>query len=193
MKLRIVAGSLRGRMIEIPAKDCDFRPTRERIRESVASILADAVMNARVADVCAGSGSFGFEMASRGAAAVTFIESDTFRCRGIQNHAKRFGVEDLCTVHATSLAAYLKRSTEQFDMIFYDPPYDITDFCTYIDMLFQRLSSGGILVYERRNRSTHPPFSEHIQAALIDRRTYGETEICIFKKTIILHPTIECD
>jgi 16S rRNA (guanine966-N2)-methyltransferase len=185
MKLRVVSGTLKGRMISIPERDRDFRPTQERIRESAAAILTNDIYDAVVADVCAGSGAFGFEMLSRGARHAVFIENDRFRCNLIKKHAGQFGVAGQCSAANQEVSAFVARCTDRFDIIYYDPPYDEPAFENYLQPLHLLLSSDGILIYERR-RST--PLSEKktsIGNAAAEIRSYGETEICIFRKRLL--------
>lgn len=182
MKLRIISGSLKGRMIAVPEKDTGFRPTRERIRESVASILSDRFRDSVVADFCAGSGAFGFEALSRGARRVIFIEADRNRCRLIREHAGRFGVEQQCSIKNDTIATYLKDVRDRFDIIYFDPPYDIERPEDLLEPMLCLLTINGSIVYERRSNSVLP-FSGPLADALVDSRTYGETEICIFRTT----------
>jgi len=182
MKLRIIAGTLKGRMIAIPEKDTAFRPTRDRIRESVASILAPVVHSAVVGDLCAGSGTFGFEMISRGARKALFVEHDRNRCKLIGQHAQKFGVAPQCTVIESSIAAFIgSRRLELFDILYYDPPYDSTELAALLPSLLKLISPRGILVFERRSGSGVSPLQSPNPSVDVDIRTYGETEICIFR------------
>jgi 16S rRNA G966 N2-methylase RsmD len=93
MKLRIISGELKGRYV-VAREGIDIRPTQERVRESVAEIVKRRVLGAAVADLCAGSGAFGFEMASRGAASVDFVEVDKRVAVNIRENAEALGVAD---------------------------------------------------------------------------------------------------
>lgn len=181
MKLRIIAGSFKGRMITIPQKDTDFRPTGDRIREAVASMLSPLILNAQVADICAGSGALGFEMASRGAKKITFVEFDRYRCRQLRLHAEKFDILNQCTISEKSVTAFLTGCRDQFDIIYYDPPYDAVDLSLHIPSIIKLLSPKGVLIYERRARSRKHPTQPIISDNLVDNRIYGETELCIFK------------
>jgi 16S rRNA (guanine966-N2)-methyltransferase len=181
MKLRIVSGTLRGRYLTIPERDGTFRPTRERVRESVSGILTSRLPGALVADVCAGSGGMGFEMLSRGAAEATFVEPDRFRCKLIREHAQRFGVDGQCRVAAQEVVSFISSCTERFDIIYFDPPYDETWSVAVLPALTGLLAADGVLVYERRSsrgRGTTDASSGAPEP--FDRRVYGETEICFY-------------
>lgn len=121
--MRIIAGEWRGRPIEAPPGSAT-RPTADRVRETLFSMLSSRVgsfEDLRVADLFAGSGALGLEALSRGAAAVTFVESDSAAAVIIRRNAARLGAADRTNVIASSALA-LPRA-EPFDLIFADPPY----------------------------------------------------------------------
>lgn len=125
-EVRIVAGSLRGRRITVPPRG--VRPTSERLREALMSIIGTELQGARVLDCFAGSGAFGFEALSRGAASVTFVEHGAPVCQHLRNTAESFRVAEQCTVLRGSARGILHRlatTTEtRFDLLFFDPPYE---------------------------------------------------------------------
>lgn len=121
--MRIIAGEWRGRAIEAPA-GLATRPTADRVRETLFSMLASRLgsfEDLRVADLFAGSGALGFEALSRGAASVTFVESDAGAAASIRRNAAKLGCTDKVRILGGSALA-LPRS-EPFDLIFADPPY----------------------------------------------------------------------
>lgn len=183
MKLRIVSGTLRGRTVTVPKRDRMFRPTRERVRESVADILNPYIAGAVVADLCAGSGLFGFEMVSRGAREAVFVELDPFRCKSIRNHAERFDVQSLCRFATQDVRAFIDTCNTRFDIIYFDPPYDDKPLNEIVQRLLTLLSDKGILVHERRSRAPRQ-LSDRSGAVpnFFDCRIYGETEVCFYKK-----------
>ena len=178
MKLRIVSGYLKGRYLSLKDRDSDFRPTRERVRESVANILASRCRDASVADVCAGSGAFGFEMLSRGARSCTFIENDRFRVKRLREHAERFDVAAKCEMVQGDLRTFLRGCTRSFDIIYFDPPYDDPEFVPLVPELAALLTGTGILIYERRRRRGRQDMEPlYDTLSHIDKRIYGETEV----------------
>ena len=121
--MRIIAGKWRGRPIDAPPGS-STRPTADRVRETLFSMLASRLgsfEDLRVADLFAGSGALGFEALSRGAASVTFVESDARAAAIIKRNAERLGAAGQVQVLGASALA-LPRSTS-FDLIFADPPY----------------------------------------------------------------------
>jgi len=121
--MRIVAGQWRGRVIEAPPGQ-STRPTADRVRETLFSILASRLgsfEDLHVADLFAGSGALGFEALSRGAAHATFVESDAKAAAVIRRNAEKLGATDRVQLLGGSALA-LPRS-EPFDLVFGDPPY----------------------------------------------------------------------
>ena len=122
--MRIIAGAWRGRAIEAPPGR-DTRPTADRVRETLFSMLASRLGSfeeLRVADLFAGSGALGFEALSRGAGSVTFVENDARAAGVIRRNAEKLGATERMRVIGASALA-LPRS-EGFDLLFVDPPYE---------------------------------------------------------------------
>lgn len=121
--MRIIAGQFRGRTLEAP-KGQSTRPTGDRVREALFSMLASRVGSfegLRVADLYAGSGALGFEALSRGAAFATFVETDPSAQAAIKANAAKLGVAERVRILGGSALA-LPRS-DPFELIFADPPY----------------------------------------------------------------------
>lgn len=121
--MRIVAGRFRGRGLQAPPGD-STRPTADRVREALFSMLASRLGSfdgLRVADLFAGSGAFGFEALSRGAAHATFVEADPAAAAAIRANAAALGVGEMVRILGRS-ALSLPRA-EPFDLVFADPPY----------------------------------------------------------------------
>ncbi|MDR2728984.1 MAG: RsmD family RNA methyltransferase [Chitinispirillales bacterium] len=152
MKLRIISGGLKGRYIQVP-NGIGFRPTLERTRESVAEILKKRLSRAvRAADFCAGSGAFGFEMLSRGAAGVDFVERERASALLISENAKRLGVEERVKVVCGDVSQFIAGKAALYDVIFYDPPYSDEKLMRLVPLILGLLRADGVLVYERKRR-----------------------------------------
>ena len=126
--MRIIAGRFRGRALTPLGKGdagAHLRPTPDRVRESLFSILAarGVLDGARVLDLFAGTGALGLEALSRGADHVTFVENGRTGASLIQRNAKLLGVADsthLFRMDATKLGA---NTAQPADLVFLDPPY----------------------------------------------------------------------
>lgn len=185
MKLRIISGLLKGRYISLPDSE-DFRPTLERTRESIAEIIKHQIPEKRVADICAGSGAMGFELLSRGALKVDFIERDRNRAELIKRNAQTFGVADNCQVINRDVRSFLKRNVETYDIIYYDPPYDDEELKNDISLLLKKLNDNGIMLYELRKtgKNNNKNMLQH-KNMLYDCRTFGDTVVEFYCKSTI--------
>jgi 16S rRNA (guanine966-N2)-methyltransferase len=183
MKLRIISGALKGRYIKMDEVNGNgFRPTQERVRESVAEILKRRLRGAVTADVCAGSGAFGFEMLSRRAARVDFVESDKRTALQIGENAKALGVDDgrirIVREDVKKFIDSINGLGGVYDIIFYDPPYGDAELSALVPKLFELVRPGGFLVYERRRLPAEKKVADTAgKAGLADVRLYSDTAV----------------
>ncbi len=121
--MRIVAGRWRGRTIQAPAGDL-MRPTGDRVRESWMSIVHGVLPEARVLDLCAGSGALGLEALSRGAASCDFVENAPASLAAMQANLEQLGGHDGAVMHRDDAVAFARRLAPlAYDVAFADPPY----------------------------------------------------------------------
>ncbi len=125
--MRVVAGELRGRKILAPEGNTT-RPTTDMAREAIFNALTslNAIVDARVLDLFAGSGALGIEALSRGAKHCTFIERDRDALKTLQDNIKKLGLDDRATViRGDALIAAAK--VADIDLVMVDPPYEYLD------------------------------------------------------------------
>jgi 16S rRNA (guanine966-N2)-methyltransferase len=174
--VRIIGGRFGRRPIDAPPGR-DTRPTTDRVREALFSLLCARLDldGARVADLFAGSGALGLEALSRGAAHATFVERHGPALAVARRNAAALGVlDDAALVRADALA-WLARTTDTFDVVFADPPYDLARLAEIPALAQPRLRPDGLLVLEHdvRHDFAHAP-------GLLDVRTYGRTVLSLF-------------
>jgi 16S rRNA (guanine966-N2)-methyltransferase len=175
--MRIIGGEAKGRRLDTP--DEGTRPLTGRAREALFSILGETVKGATVLDLFAGSGSFGLEALSRGAAEVMFVERDR---RAVEVLERNIGAVDLGgTVERSTVTDYLVRSDASFDMVFVDPPYALEDSAVdrVLSLVEGRLNDGATVIVHRRSGGARPK-SDNLRLA--DKRRYGDTELWVFAK-----------
>ena len=155
--LRIIAGEHRGRRIAVP-DGVRVRPTADRVREALFSILGAAVTGARVLDAYAGSGALGFEALSRGARAATFLESDRRAWLALRASAAALGVLERCTLLRGRSVELIARSAVRgpFQLILADPPYAAGEAAAFLPPAARLLDPEGLIVLERDARITPP-------------------------------------
>ena len=165
--LRIIAGRFKGRRLERP-DDARVRPTADRVREAWMSILGDAVHDARVLDLYAGSGALGLEALSRGAASAEFVELAARSLAALKRNVVTLGVEPQATVRrGDALRFALRLAPHSFDIVLADPPYNQTAAAELVRR-FREVPFGRILAVE------HPATAD---PAGDDLRRYGDTAI----------------
>ncbi len=140
--MRVVAGTAKGRRLVAPAGR-DTRPTSDRVRESIFNALhsLDAIRDATVVDLFAGSGALGIEALSRGAAHCTFVESAPDALVAIRQNLDSAGLAPRATVEARTVDAYLAGRPEPVDLALCDPPYAFTEWAE----LLARLPAGLVV------------------------------------------------
>jgi 16S rRNA (guanine966-N2)-methyltransferase len=183
---RIVAGAAGGRTLEVPPKGT--RPTSDRVREALFSRLEhlDALDDARVLDLYAGSGALGLEAASRGAREVVLVEAARGAAEVCRRNAVALGLEGVRVV-VERVVPFLERvHVGQVDLALLDPPYefDEPELTAALTALLAHLSDDAVVVVERSSRSPEPswpapadPSSGSGAVGLVrtDLRRYGET------------------
>jgi 16S rRNA (guanine966-N2)-methyltransferase len=147
--VRIVAGQFGGRRLALP-RDARVRPTADRVREAWMSILADALPNARVLDLYAGSGALGLEALSRGAASADFVELNAPSLRALEANVAALDVGGRARVYRGDAWRYVERLPPgAYDVAFADPPYNRDDAARLV-ALFRRTPFARILSVEHR-------------------------------------------
>jgi 16S rRNA (guanine966-N2)-methyltransferase len=165
--VRIVGGQFGGRRLIVP-KDARVRPTADRVREAWMSIVGEAIIDAGVLDLFAGSGALGLEALSRGAAHATFVELNPPSLRALEQNIAALEVGAVVTVHRADAMRYAERlAPTAFDLAFADPPYTL-DFAERLVALFRRHPFARILSVEHRS---------DLALNGDDTRRYGDTAI----------------
>ncbi len=176
---RIVAGSVGGRTIAVPPKGT--RPTSDRVREAIFSRLEhlDVLDGGRVLDLYAGSGALGLEAASRGAAEVVLVDSARRAADVARRNVADLGLSGTVRVVADTAERYAAVAAGPFDVVFLDPPYDLTEaaLATVLEHLAAPgvLAPGAVVVVERSTRSPEPAWPAGLEAYA--RKDYGETAV----------------
>src|SRR5689334_3621339 len=120
-RIRIIAGTWRGRLVDIPDGTA-VRPTPDRVRETVFNWLREVIEGARCLDLFAGTGVLGFEALSRGAAEAWLVEQDAKLVEALRAAAQKFGATPQI-VRRDVLAFLREPPAVRFDIVFLDPPY----------------------------------------------------------------------
>jgi 16S rRNA (guanine(966)-N(2))-methyltransferase RsmD len=172
--MRVVAGRFGGRRLRAPAGRAT-RPTSDRVREALFSILGERVVAAQVLDLFAGSGALGLEALSRGAAAATFVDSAPAAIRAVGDNLE--ALETGAEVRRQDALRFLDdaaRAGRHYDLVFLDPPYRLAERLgrPLSDALPAVLAPSAVVVAESDRRA---PLA--LTLRLHDERRYGDTLI----------------
>lgn len=160
-EVRIIAGMWRGRKLRFPAEAPGIRPTPDRVRETVFNWLQQHTAGSRCLDLFAGSGALGFEVLSRGAREVVFVDQDPVVITYLRDtvsllHCKQARVEQ------ADARRYLAGPAQPFDIVFLDPPFStnvLLEVCRQIDH-GGWLAPGGFAYLECPAAAGEPPLPE---------------------------------
>ena len=184
--MRITGGTLRGRTLKTPT-DRSVRPTSDKVRQALFNILGERIVEARVLDLFAGSGSLGLEALSRAAAHATFVEKGHRALKVIHENVEVLGVTDRATVRRLNFIARPERLRDpvgSFDVVFLDPPYRMSDRIGPDSKLGRLLEAvwrlgvageGALVVLEHRKRAKIAEDWRNFQIS--DVRSYGDTSL----------------
>ncbi len=171
---RIVGGRAGGRRIGVPAGRT-VRPTSERVREALASALEarlGGLAGRTVLDLFAGTGAVGLELLSRGAAAVTLVESDPSVLKVLRANVAAVGQPGATVLAGRAESVSFGAPFGRFDVVFVDPPYALD-----VDPILASAAEyvSGVLVVERATRSPRPDWPAGFLAPVA--RGYGDSTL----------------
>ena len=171
---RVIAGEARGRRLAVPP---GARPTGDRAREGLFSSLATLVdlAGSRVLDLYAGSGALGLEALSRGAGAVTLVESDARAVAALRANAAAVGLPGAEVVHSPVERWLATTTAPAYDLCLLDPPYAQAELP--LDALRPLLADGAVVVVERSARDPELAWPDGYEA--VKARRYGEAMLWI--------------
>lgn len=179
-EVRIIGGVWRSRRLSFPAS-AGLRPTPDRVRETVFNWLMPALSGARCLDLFAGTGAFGFESVSRGAAHAVLVEKQIEVVAALRENSARLKAEAVEIAHADALQ-WLRSPGQSFDVIFLDPPYASNLLGACIELLEANawIKPNG-LVYLEAPKGEVPPLPADWQ--LLRSKIAGQVGYHLARKT----------
>lgn len=176
-KLRIISGSARGTKLFAP-EGLDTRPTLDRVREAVFSMIFGYTDNAVVLDLFAGSGAMGLEALSRGGKTADFVDIDSRACECIRKNIEKTRLEG-ASVFNQDFKSFLQSCTKKYDIIFLDPPYEAGYYETALDTIKDKclLADDGIIVVESGSANLDPQGYEIYRG-----RKYGKANVYLLNR-----------
>jgi len=167
MKMRIISGEFKSRMINVPDSKL-IRPMTDRVRETLFNLLNNKIdfENIKVLDLYSGSGALGLECISRGAGKVHFVEKNFLIYNNLLMNIKSLKAEERCSVHKSEALKFVSYSKERnFDLILADPPFFKNDIYKVVENILTNkyLAPEGLIVIER-SIQTKQIDSDHFNA-----------------------------
>lgn len=182
--MRITGGRVKGRVLAAP-KGLDIRPTTDRVREAIFSIIGQDLSGLNVLDLFAGTGSLGLEALSRGAGHALFIDHSQESIHLIRKNLARCGFQHAGAVLKKNLAKGIPRghpllAAHNFDLVFLDPPYGKGLVPAVLGEFSERdmIPANLRVVAETPKNDILPASFGSLR--MVDTRAYGDTRISIY-------------
>lgn len=177
--MRIIGGTLKGLRLN-PPKNLPVRPTTDLAKEALFNILQNQIdfEGISVLDLFAGTGNISIEFASRGAEKVVAVDRSIHCVNYLRDISRQHRIDNI-KIYKDDVFKYLQHETEQFDLVFADPPYDLNKIPEIPGLILDKnlLKHEGILIIEHQsmqNLSQHPTF--------VEQRRYGHSSFSFFKQ-----------
>ncbi len=176
--MRVITGSAKGRRLETLSGD-DVRPTTDRVKEAVFSIIQFQVPGRDFLDLFAGSGQMGIEALSRGAKTATFVDSAKQALSVIRKNLKSAGLEENARVFSMDSIGFLTLKGGEFDVAFLDPPYKSGLLQSSLALLPGAMRKSGVILCESPLDEELP---QNAGDFVLDREyRYGKIKITSFR------------
>ncbi len=177
--MRIISGTHRGRIIT-PPQNFAARPTTDFAKENLFNSLSNHIdfEGVTMLDLFSGTGSISYEAASRGAVRVLSIEANAAHQRFIAQSVEKLRLPAIQSIRSNVFTFLKSKFTEQFDVVFADPPYDLEGLETVPQLVLDKglLAPDGILIFEHSaafDFSDHPRFWQ--------QKAYGSVNFSLFR------------
>ena len=178
--MRVIAGSARGTKLLCP-QGMTVRPTHDRVKEAVFSMLTGRLTNAAVLDAFAGTGALGIEALSRGAKHAVFVDVSADSLQAVSANLKKTHLLQQAQMVKSDYLTYLNQTTLQFDLIFLDPPYRAGFMQSALSAIHehQLLASDGIIYCESED---DVPAEAVNQFQIVRNKKYGRAHVLLLKE-----------
>ncbi|MFA9380380.1 MAG: 16S rRNA (guanine(966)-N(2))-methyltransferase RsmD [Acetanaerobacterium sp.] len=177
--MRVITGKARGMRLLAP-EGSDTRPTSDRVKEAMFSIIQFEIDGARVLDLYSGTGQLGIEALSRGAGFCVFIEQSRASVELIKTNLGKTGLAQQARVAVMDSLSFLKSTQERFDIILLDPPYATVALDAVLKLAAERLNETGVLICETARKTATP---EAVGAFTVkSEHRYGIASLSVYRR-----------
>ena len=177
--MRVITGTAKGKPLSTLKGD-EVRPTTDRVKEGMFSIIQFDILNSKVLDLFAGSGQLGIEALSRGAQMCTFVDNSREAQKIQLQNLKSTNLYKNSRVIFSDSISFLKTTTDKYDIIILDPPYNTDLLLQAIQIVSDKLNDNGIVICEHLNSLNMP---ENIQNISLQKQyKYGKIRLTTYRK-----------
>ncbi len=177
--MRVTGGSGKGRKLKVPAGQ-RVRPTSDKVKQALFNILGEKLEGSVFLDLFAGTGSIGIEALSRGAEKVTFVDDSRDSLQAVRRNIEQTGFIEQSDVVASHAEKFLRKSSEQFDIIFLDPPYTYEQGTLLNAVAGSAILKPDSIVVSEHFKKQHSP-ERAGRLVLYREAVYGDTVLAFYK------------
>ena len=176
--MRVMTGSARGRRLQT-LEGKDVRPTTDKVKESVFSIIQFQIQGRVFLDLFAGSGQMGIEALSRGAKKAYLVDQSLKSIRIIEQNVKTTGFEDTAVIARQDAQSFIVSTRENFDIAYLDPPFEKGLINEVLPLLSDKMNKGGVILCECGEGEALP---EEANDFVLDRTYhYGKIKVSLYR------------
>lgn len=176
--MRVITGTARGRRLKT-LEGRDVRPTTDRVKEALFSIIQFELEGRTVLDMFAGSGQLGIEALSRGASRAVFVDSDKRAAAVVRENLEHTGLADRAEVYNADSLMFVRNRGERFDIALLDPPYGRGILQRALEAVAPCMAANGVIICELPEKEEVPQRAGNL--ALFRRYRYGKTELAVYR------------
>ena len=181
--MRVIAGTAKGTKLN-SIDDISIRPTLDRVKEPLFSIIQNNIVESNVLDLFAGSGALGIESLSRGAKHCTFCDKSYKSIQMLKENIQKVRMQEKSTILNLDYKKCLDEQKEKFDIIFIDPPYKMDIAIDSVKRIIELelLAKDGIIIIETDEEEREKKELEKIDLELYDVRKYGRVKLLFLRE-----------
>lgn len=180
--MRVITGSARGRNL-ITLEGEDVRPTTDRVKEALFSIIQFEIEGRKILDLFAGSGQLGIEALSRGAEKAVFVDSSKKSLEVTKKNLENTKLIEKAVLLNRESISYLRTASETFDIVFLDPPYKTGLLQSALGEIEKVVNPGGVVICEAPKDEELPEgIGSHFQSK---KYNYGKISLTVYRTATI--------
>lgn len=181
--MRVISGTAKGTKLS-SIDSLSTRPTLDRVKEPLFSIIQKYIPDAEVLDLFAGSGALGIETLSRGAKRCTFCDKSYESVKALKQNLSKTKLEEKSEVLVSDYKKCVKNLNSKFDIVFIDPPYKLDIGVDAIKMIleYKLLTKDGIIILETDEKIRELKELESINIEVLDVRKYGRVNLLFLRE-----------